>query len=197
MITTPQEFYENLHIIQNKNFPEIAKLLPSTETIYNIDLNTREVDAPEYLSVQYDHFAETIYFTVDRYFDNMDLAQTTCVIQYVNANGEGRIYPVPFYDVTTFDGKILFPWCIDGEATKVAGNVKYAIRFYATVRDEQTHEVSFEYNLNTITAQSKVLHGMYVTRNEEDYVFSAEVIDDIYDKIRTIETNELYWTDMF
>jgi hypothetical protein len=38
---------------------------------------------------------------------------------------------------------------------------------------------------------------MYVTKDEEDYVFSAEVIDDIYDKIRTIETNELYWTDMF
>ena len=197
MITTPQEFYENLHIIQNKNFPEIAKLLPSTETIYNIDLNTRKVDAPEYLSVQYDHFAETIYFTADRYFDNMDLTQTTCVIQYINAKGEGRVYPVPFYDITTFDGKILFPWCIDGEATKVAGTVKYAIRFYVTERDAETYNISFNYNLNTSTVQSKVLHGMYVTKDEEDYVFSAEIIDDIYDKIRTIETNELYWTDTF
>jgi len=108
-------------------------LLPSTERIYEIDLNTRTIDAPEWLSVETDHRSETIYFKVPRYFDHMDLTTTVCVIQYINANGEGRVYPVPYYDITTCTREnfetleqepyILFPWVIDGEATKAAGDV--------------------------------------------------------------------------
>lgn len=195
MITTPQEYYEKLHLIQDTNFPSIAKLLPSEETIYEVDLNTRKVDAPEFLSVQHDHYAETIYFKTDRFFDNMDLANTTCVIQYINAKGEGRIYPVPFYDITTFENKILFPWCIEGEATKASGPIKYSIRFYTTVKKD--NEVLFKYSLNTAMAQSKILHGMYITQEEGDYTFSAEVLDDIYDKINQLSQNDIYWIDMF
>ena len=190
MITTPQEYYEKLHLIQDTNFPSIAKLLPSEETIYEVDLNTRKVDAPEFLSVQHDHYAETIYFKTDRFFDNMDLANTTCVIQYINAKGEGRIYPVPFYDITTFENKILFPWCIEGEATKASGPIKYSIRFYTTVKKD--NEVLFKYSLNTAMAQSKILHGMYITQEEGDYTFSAEVLDDIYDKINQLSQNDIY-----
>lgn len=195
MITTPQEYYEKLHLIQDTNFPSVATLLPSDEKIYSIDLNTRQVETPEYLSVEHDHLAETIYFTVDRYFDNIDLANTTCVVQYINAKGEGRIYPVPFYDITTFDGKILFPWCIEGEATKSAGNIQYSFRFYMTEKDEN-NEVLFRYNLNTTIVKSKILHGMYITQSNPDYTFSAEVLDDIYDRISQISKEDLYWIDL-
>ena len=60
MITTPEEYLSKLHLIQNNNFPTIAILLPRDETIYNIDLNTRTIEAPEYLSVETDHYAETV-----------------------------------------------------------------------------------------------------------------------------------------
>jgi len=49
-------------------------IVPSNARIYNVDLNTRIIDAPEYLSVQHEHYAETVYFLVDRYYDSMDLA---------------------------------------------------------------------------------------------------------------------------
>ena len=60
----------------------------------------------------------------------MDLATTACVVQYINANNEGRLYTVPYYDIETFhdENKILIPWCIEGEATKAAGDVSYAFR---------------------------------------------------------------------
>ena len=111
MITTPKEYYSYLHRLQTENPPSLAVLLPSEEKIYNIDLNTRRIETPEFLSVEKDHHSETVYFEVNRYFDNFDLAQTVCLIQYINAAGEGRVYPVPFFDVDTKapENKMLFP----------------------------------------------------------------------------------------
>ena len=84
-------------------------IVPSNILLYNIHLDTREIDAPEYLSVQHEHYAETVYFVVDRYCDNMELAQTTCVVQYVTPDEESYIYAVPFCDTITFPDKIIIP----------------------------------------------------------------------------------------
>lgn len=64
-----------------------------------------------FLSVELDHKAETIYFEVDRYFDATDLATTACTSNMLTPEGEGRLYPVPFYDIETFSGdnKMIFP----------------------------------------------------------------------------------------
>jgi hypothetical protein len=164
MITAPEEYFANLFLINHTgSVPSIAVLLPSDERIYDIDLNSKVIDAPEFLSVRHDHYAETIYFKVDRYFDNMDLADTACVVQYVNASGEGRLFTVPFYDIEHFhdDSKMLIPWCIEGEATKTAGDVTYAFRFFKVAKNEDGEEY-LTFNLNTVTATSKVLHGLNV-----------------------------------
>lgn len=102
MITTAEEYQKYLWQLQDTNHPVSAILLPSNENVYEIDLNSRIIKAPEYLSVTQDHAAETIYFLVDRFYDNMDLSTTTCVIQYTNALGENYYSAVPFYDITTF-----------------------------------------------------------------------------------------------
>lgn len=81
MISTAEEYFANLFKIKGSyNIPSLAVLLPRSENIYNIDLNSRTVEAPEFLSVLDDHASETIYFTVDRFFDNMDMSTTACVI---------------------------------------------------------------------------------------------------------------------
>lgn len=107
MITTAEEYQKYLWQLQSNNKPVSAILLPSDENIYEINLNTREINAPEFLSVRKDHAAETVYFLVDRFYDNMDLSQATCIIQYKNAAGEEHVFPVPFYDVTTFNNSIV------------------------------------------------------------------------------------------
>lgn len=201
MITTATEYYQNLFKIQDENAPTLANVLPSSEKIYHIDLETRTIEAPEFLSVSDDHRAETIYFTVDRYFDHIDLATTVCVVQYINAAGEGRVYAVPFYDIETFSGhrgsknegddmpKILVPWCIEGEATKEAGDVQYSVRFYKINEGGKF----FQYNLNTLPVTSKVLHGMDVITESEDYNFPASVIEEIFEKIENISRQDLFW----
>ena len=160
-VMTYQEYLANLPLINyHYNLPHLAVLAPRDERVFNVDLGSKEIDSPEFLSVEYDHNSETVYFVVDRYYDFMDLSQTACVIQYINAKGEGRLYTVPFYDVETLydEDKMLVPWCIEGEATKAAGEVSYSIRFFKV--DESGQYVTFM--LNTLPAVSKVLYGFNV-----------------------------------
>lgn len=77
-------------------------MMPDENNLYEIDLDSRIIKAPEFLSIEDDHAAQTIYFLVDRFYDNMDLSTTACVVQYINSNKEEYYYSVPFYDITTF-----------------------------------------------------------------------------------------------
>lgn len=195
MITTANEFYSYYARIQDENAPSLAVLLPGEEPIYNVNLNTRVIDTPDFLSVSADHLSETIYFKVDRYFDNVDLTTMTCVIRYINADGEGGIYPVPYYDVTTLgkENKIIFPWVLDGKVAKKSGKVQYSIRFYKINLTDNT----FTYSLNTKTSESLILYGMKEISGEENFQFNASEIDAIYDRINQINSwQDIYWIDL-
>ena len=194
MITTPKEYYDLLYRIQDENKPSLAVLLPNDEKIYEIDMNSRKIEAPKYLSVELDHRAETIYFKVGRYYDNIDLANMTCVVQYINAKGEGRVYPVPFYDVETYadENMMLFPWCIDGEATKASGNVTYSVRFY----DIDESATYMRYNMSTLTSKSEVLHGISSKTDideSNDYLLNFK--DQILAQLKKVSEYDLYWID--
>lgn len=193
MITTPRDYYNLYHRIQSENAPSLAVLLPTDEKIYYVDLNSRTIESPEYLSVEKDHRAETIYFKVNRFYDFYDLTQAVCVIQYINALGESRAFVVPYYDITTLaeDDMILFPWIIDGEATKAGGIIEYNIKFYK-LTDTGKH---YMYNLSTLPAKSKILHGIEINEEETDKVdeYLASIKDDIYQKIADIQGFDLYW----
>ena len=164
MYTDSQEYYALLHRIQQNNPPEIALLLPSYESFYEIDLNKRTITSPEYLSIKEDHKAETVYFKVARYYGHTDLANMCCVVQYINASGEGRVYAVPFYDIETLSDtdEILFPWVIDGEATKTAGEVQYSVRFFK-LDNSGTYLL---YNLSTLPATGLVKQGIKMQYEE-------------------------------
>lgn len=197
MITEKQEYLDLLYKIQDENKPSLAILLPGDEKIYNIDLATRTIEAPEYLSVETDHRSEVIYFKVARYYDAIDLSNTVCVIQYINANKEGRVYAVPYYDIDTLSetNEMLIPWEVDGEATVAAGDVKYAIRFYKL--DSRITDKRLVYNLNTLTASSKVLHGIDIdpeelqSSNDKEYI--ATYLDEILSISREIADKDVYW----
>ena len=168
MITPKDEYLSKLGQIQqalqsHKYFP-----IPESEKIYKIDLNTRTVEAPVSLSVTDDKEAEIIFFEVDRYYDFKDLAQTTCVIMYENANKEFFVYPVPNMDIVTKreEGKILLPWLIGSDVTWSAGTVKFSFQFY----EINTGTLEFDYRLSTTIASTRVLQGMqykYIEATEQ------------------------------
>ena len=156
MITSLQEYYSLLNLIQDENPPELAVLLPGDEPLLRIDLNTRKIDAPEYLSVSTDHRAETVYFSVNRYFDNVDLSTMSCVIQFINANGDSGLYVVPYYDTTSAGpNTMLIPWVIEGAVTAAPGTVVFSVQFFRVSESS----AKYSYNLNTLTASSKILEG--------------------------------------
>ena len=217
MITTPQDYQELLYRIQDVNRQTTAILLPKDETIYEVDLNTRTIQAPQFLSVEREHNAETIYFKVDRFFDGVDLAKhATCVFCFKNANPNknrnGFVYPPPFIDITTFadENKILIPWVIEGAATAYSGNVTFSIQFYQVEKliEGMTEEefkiikgrepteleraeatVRYVYNLNTIPSTSKVLYGIgeVLNENNENYNYDTDTVLEIYARIDKIE----------
>lgn len=183
-------------------------IVPSNILLYNIHLDTREIDAPEYLSVQHEHYAETVYFVVDRYYDNMDLAQTTCVVQYVTPDDESYIYAVPFCDTVTFPDKIIIPWCISGSATSLSGTVKYIVRFYkideqSVIGENNEYDPSgaeFSYSLSTKPASSKVMYGLPIEGILDEENYHIETNNRFYEFLNVVnqmvDNATVYWIDI-
>lgn len=231
MITTPEEYVKYLWGIETQeplldengnvqydndgnvimhnvnpydNKPILSVILPSDEKTFDVDLNTRTISVPTFLSVSKDHRAETIYFLVDRYYEYKDLSDTSCIIEFINAEGEGGYYVVPFYDITSYpryfdddyvehEAKMLIPWCIEGVATKGSGPVQFAIRFYQL--DEENK--SFIYNLRTQVATAQVLQGMDESELDAnlDTDLMANLLLQINSKLDQTEST-IYWTDL-
>ena len=160
---TAEKSVEDLLKIQTQAPPQIIHLpYARPNKIYNIDLNTRLINAPSMLSVSRDHQSSIIYFRTDRYFDYMDLTETVCVIQYIIAGEKEKVpytYIVPFFDTETEPGKIIFPWVIGGPATSKEGKIQYAVRFFRVAAEEGT-QPKLAYNLNTIPVISKISYAI-------------------------------------
>jgi hypothetical protein len=63
----------------------IFTILPATEETFNIDANSRKISIPDNFAkygagVQGDEIAEILYFSIDRYFDAMDLAEMDILV---------------------------------------------------------------------------------------------------------------------
>lgn len=172
MITPQNEYLNSLAKIQMGFNGENYFPIPSAEKIYCINLDTRIVEAPALLSVTEDHEAEILFFEVDRYFDNMDLLNTTCVINYSNAIGEYYVYPVPCVDAQTKrdENKLLLPWVINSDVTWAAGTVKFAFSFY----EINTGTLEFEYMLKTQPSTTRVVQGLNTQYKEATEAAAAD-----------------------
>ena len=101
MITNSQDYKNYLWNLNSPNKPTYHIVLPKEEPVYKIDLNTRTIHGPDFLSVAKDHASEIIYFVADRYYEHYDLANTTCLIFFKNkTTGRSSSYAVPFYDLS-------------------------------------------------------------------------------------------------
>lgn len=207
MIVSPNEYSSLLGKLIDPN--EYAHLLqiPKDEPIYEIDLNSRTIKAPEFLSVEEDHNSEIIWFKTDRFYDNIDLYDSNCWIQYVNADHESYFYAAPILvGIQEFGNEqILIPWAISKEVTKATGVISFSFQFFQLSEDKNR----FLYVLNTQVAKSKILTGLRVDptafltdgeHEENDFLpqrewLSNEIVK-LYDAYSTLSGDyELYWID--
>lgn len=214
MITARDDYLDLLYRIQDPNKQTTAIKLPKDEPLCKVDLNNRVITVPDEIKViEFDHNSETLYFSVDRYFDSVDLSTLYAVVQYNNANPDktknGFIYAVPYFDITTLpaegqEGKMLFQWAIEGPATAYAGKVTFSIKFYriSEYDDVDKHGTpikvkSFDYVLNTMPAELKILPGMNTTKVNENYIYDDDTVLEIYQRIEEISRSQhLYWLVM-
>lgn len=200
---------ENDQLLQiQRQYPDILTLPGYQERGYRINLTTRLIETPEFLSVEKDHNSEVKYFVLGRYFDHKDLSTAVCIIQYKNAIGEEFIYPVPFFDTYTLrtTNEMIIPWNISGEATAYAGQITYSFRFYEfeTLKDEAGNIIRDEdgnitygdliYNLNTLPATSKILHGLDVNLPEVDKLkYDKDAYETLVSMINDDSRKVIYW----
>jgi hypothetical protein len=85
--------------------------------------------------------------------------------------GDHFVYPVPFVDTYTLKDslKMILPWNISGSASIAPGEITYSFRFFEfePIKDDDGNIVDYTekliYNLNTLPATSKILHGLNVS----------------------------------
>jgi hypothetical protein len=107
--------------------------LPIDEKPLRINANTRAIEIPdEYkhngVGVVGDHTAEILFFKIDRYFDNVDLANQDIQIEWQNSEMEGIISAWPI-DKESEPDYLLFGWVLTENITSTDGKVKFAVRF--------------------------------------------------------------------
>lgn len=158
MITNQHEYFSKLHLIQDKNslqnsigyLPPIP--IPESKPTLKVDLNTRKIEAPEFLGLETDQKAETFFFEVDRFYGHIDLALTTCIIQYITPTGK-YIYPVPFYDTVSSNFSSID---LDEDSYKID-------KYYTLDLDENKYVLSREpYNKELVYFEEKRTGKMYI-----------------------------------
>lgn len=189
--------------------------------LFEIDWNTRIITPPpefqDYIGVTGEHKAETLTFRCARYYDGVDLSKAMIVVEYVNADGDGRVSPIIAKDFTTFPDEIIFDWTIDVGLLKKAGAVKFAVRFYQIgdpvytkfYDDEEklqyisADEYHLTYSLRTIPFETNVVETLPLKDDvfEKQYAdMAASEIDAFLGQIqalmKTIEEKELLWYDI-
>lgn len=168
MITSSHEYMQRLQDIQNQDNLKELVMLPSEEPRFIIDANSRTISIPDdfsFLSVVNDHGAETVYFEIDRYFDQHDLSDEICVIQFRSIGPNGDVnegfFPITKVDIDTVPGKILFGWTVLSDATKYAGDLVFSVRFYSI--ETENDEPKFAYDFNTVPATLPIKNSLNTT----------------------------------
>lgn len=146
-------------------------ILPVDEPTFKINANTRQIEIPpEFkngVSVKGDEIAETIYFTIDRYFDTTDFYDKNikAIVQWENAGGQKISHTTAkavIEDISEINKnnptppvKVIFGWPLTSEITEYAGNVTFSVRFYNTIIDDEGEE-HLEYSFSTLNQVIKI-----------------------------------------
>ena len=147
--------------------------LPLDEPALAIDANTRTITVPanfaKCAAVQSDQIAETVIFTIDRFYDYMDLMNAQVWVQWIAPNKDGSSREgatfIELKDIDSLPGKIRFGWPLDADITAVPGKVQFAVRFF--IKENIDGKEKVVYSLNTLPAVLTVQAALQPELNDE------------------------------
>jgi hypothetical protein len=166
---------------ESANNYHVFKILPLDEPTFDIDANSRDIHVPEVfrkngVGVQGDQLAETLFFTIDRYFEDIDLFRDDIlgIVQWESA-AKGKQYEtgwseIAFKDVTIVKNKMIFGWFLNDIITSNPGTVKFSVRFFSTVKetnDRNQEVLKLDFSLSTKTQTITINPAIAYDINEE------------------------------
>lgn len=170
-ISTLDEYFQHLHEISLKD-PSLI-ILPLDEEKFFIDGNSRKITVPQAFTkngvgVQGDHYAEYIYFEIDRYFENIDFGSPsiTAVVEFVDANQQKHFTKAWIKYIDEKSSKVTIGWAITQDVTSKAGSIKFSVRL-------------FELEGNSYKRSFGTLIGQLVVNPSLDFAISKAEIDNI------------------
>lgn len=176
----------------------IFTILPATEQTFNIDANKRSIEIPENFAkygvgVQGDEIAEILYFSIDRYFDAMDLAEMDIIVQWKHekdAENVSNLSATYKRSLTLQPGKIVFGWPITSEVTERSGKINFSIRFYRRDVDENNND-RLVYSFSTLTTSIKIQSGLDFELDEDSIKTAYNKNSLIYKNLRNSKKAEI------
>lgn len=170
-ISTLDEYFQHLNEISLKD-PSLI-ILPLDEEKFFIDGNSRKIVVPQAFTkngvgVQGDHYAEYIYFEIDRYFENIDFGSPsiTAVVEFIDANQQKHFTKAWIKYTDEKSSKIIIGWPITQDVTSKAGSIKFSVRL-------------FELEGNSYKRSFGTLIGQLVVNPSLDFAISKAEIDNI------------------
>lgn len=172
-IKSLEEYFANIQTIlefvtANPEYTARCLAIAADEPVFEIDANSRVITVPPVfkkngIAVIGDHWAETVYFKIDKYFDYQSF------YKLLNDDGNGRVVinwaftpagSKAIGDMQTtaafgpaddlIPGYLVFGWPIKKEMTQAAGTLTFSIQFYHVANGE------IDYSFNTIPATIQV-----------------------------------------
>lgn len=172
----------------------LFKILPLDEPTFDINADSRDILVPEVfrkngVGVQGDQLAETLFFTIDRYFETVDLFRDDIqgIIQWESA-AKGKQFetgwsPIAFKDVTIVKNKMVFGWFLNDVITSNPGTVKFSVRFFSTAKeyDASNNEVlKLSFSLSTKTQTITINPAISYDINEENGLPEVNAYNDLH-----------------
>lgn len=178
----------------SKNIDPIFTILPTTEETFEIDANKRSIKIPDNFArygvgVQGDEVAEILYFSIDRYFDAIDLASKEILIQWKHEKDTSHsenLSATYKRSLTLIPGKIVFGWPISREMTENPGNIQFSVRFYE--REGEDEDAILVYSFSTLTATIKIQPALDFSLSPSVTMAAINKNDQIYKNLRYVKT---------
>lgn len=184
-ISTLDGYFQHLHEISLKD-PSLI-ILPLDEEKFSIDGNSRKIVIPQAFTkngvgVQGDHYAEYIYFEIDRYFENIDFGSPsiTAVVEFIDANQQKHFTKAWIKYTDEKSSKVLIGWPITQDVTSKAGSIKFSVRLFELDADGNSYKRSFG-----------TLIGQLVVNPSLDFAISKAEIDNIQGNLNDDVENQV------
>lgn len=216
MITS--EYYATkLEELKNLNYIE-RDIIPSSEPVFNVFLNTRKIEVPSsfrQIAMRGDHKAETVWFTLDRYFDGQDLADPSkkWAVQFINAKNEELLVPITYkyvdsQNLGTNDNPVKpnetlnkettlkLGWEITYDLTKEFGKVQFSLRCFTVENDK------ISYNLGTEMVTTTIGNTLMISDTENPNIMNppkdnlTHLVDRIEDLYKNNSLSKFNYNDL-